>query len=98
MKTYDRRPATRPDTARQRRQHPVQGAQLVVDRDPQRLKRACSRVDAPAASAPYASADQLGQLLGHFNGRLAPRLDNPLGDAPAEALLTKPVDQVCQVA
>jgi hypothetical protein len=47
------RPPAGPDAPRQRRQQPVERAQLVVDGDPQRLKGPGGRVDrVPPAARP----------------------------------------------
>src|SRR5204863_5317090 len=89
VETDDRRPAARPQAARQGVEQAVEGGQLVVHRDPQRLKDARRRVDALplAARAGVAAPHQLRELRGRGDRLLLARLDDAAGDAPAEALL-----------
>ena len=69
----------------------LQRIQLLVHGDAQRLEHARGRVDSPAAARPRRgdALDELGELLGRLDRRLAPGRHDRSRDAWRERLLTE---------
>jgi hypothetical protein len=78
-------------------QREFQRPKLIVDRDPQGLKRACGRVDAAVSGSWNATANQVGQLARCTDSlSAAPGYDLPR-DAPTEPFFTIPVNNTGQM-
>src|SRR4051794_20358106 len=96
MEADDCRPAAQPQHVGQESQRSLEGTELVVDRNPQGLKRPSGRIDAAWPCSRLCPTDDLGNLISPGECSCFASLDQLAGDAPAESLLAVPINEVCQ--